>query len=240
MLDMGFYDDIMQIVARLPKKRQTLLFSATMPVEIQKLAQSILTDPVEVKLAVSKPAEKILQAAYVCYEVQKVPIIQSLFEDKVERRVIIFASSKLKVKEITKTLSRLGLNVGEMHSDLEQTQRDEIMHQFRSRRINILVATDIVSRGIDIDDIDLVINFDVPHEAEDYVHRIGRTARAGSDGCAITFISPEEQTQFASIEKFIERVVYKIPVPSELGAAPEYNPRRKPARKPFQRGHKRR
>ncbi len=240
MLDMGFYDDIMQIVARLPKKRQTLLFSATMPVEIQKLAQSILTDPVAVKLAVSKPAEKILQAAYVCYEVQKVPIIQSLFEDKVERRVIIFASSKLKVKEITKTLSRLGLNVGEMHSDLEQTQRDEIMHQFRSRRINILVATDIVSRGIDIDDIDLVINFDVPHEAEDYVHRIGRTARAGSDGCAITFISPEEQTQFASIEKFIERVVYKIPVPSELGAAPEYNPRRKPARKPFQRGHKRR
>ncbi len=238
MLDMGFYDDIMQIVARLPKNRQTLLFSATMPVEIQKLAQSILTDPVEVKLAVSKPAEKILQAAYVCYEVQKVPIIQSLFEDKVERRVIIFASSKLKVKEITKTLSRLGLSVGEMHSDLEQAQRDEIMHQFRSRRINILVATDIVSRGIDIDDIDLVINFDVPHEAEDYVHRIGRTARAGSDGCAITFISPEEQTKFASIEKFIERAVYKIPVPSELGAAPEYNPRRKPARKPFQRGHK--
>lgn len=227
MLDMGFYDDIMQIVARLPKKRQTLLFSATMPAEIQKLAHSILHNPAEVKLAVSKPADKILQAAYVCYETQKVPIIQSLFEDKKERRTIIFASSKLKVKEITKTLRRLEMNVGEMHSDLEQVQRDEIMYRFRSGQINVLVATDIVSRGIDIDDIDLVINFDVPHDAEDYVHRVGRTARAGSDGCAITFISPEEQTPFASIERLIEREVYKIPVPEEFGDAPEYKPHRK-------------
>ena len=230
MLDMGFHDDIMQIVARLPKKRQTLLFSATMPDEIQKLASQILNNPVEIKLAVSKPAEKILQAAYVCYETQKVPVIQSLFEDKKERRVIIFASSKLKVKEITKTLKRLGMNVGEMHSDLEQVQRDEIMYQFRSGKISVLVATDIVSRGIDIDDIDLVINFDVPHDAEDYVHRIGRTARAGSDGCAITFISPDEQTQFASIESLIEREVYKIPLPEEFGDAPEYNPRRRNGR----------
>lgn len=227
MLDMGFYDDIMQIVARLPKKRQTLLFSATMPAEIQKLASSILHEPVEVKLAVSKPADKILQAAYVCYETQKVPIIQSLFEDKKERRTIIFASSKLKVKEITKTLRRLEMNVGEMHSDLEQVQRDEIMYRFRSGQINVLVATDIVSRGIDIDDIDLVINFDVPHDAEDYVHRVGRTARAGSDGCAITFVSPEEQTPFASIERLIERKVYKIPIPAEFGDAPEYKPHRK-------------
>lgn len=230
MLDMGFYDDIMQIVARLPKKRQTLLFSATMPVEIQKLANSILNNPVEVKLAVSKPADKILQAAYVCYETQKVAIIQSLFEDQKKRRVIIFASSKLKVKEITKTLKRLGMNVGEMHSDLEQTERDEIMRQFRNAHIDVLVATDIVSRGIDIDDIDLVINFDVPHDAEDYVHRIGRTARAGSEGCAITFVCPEEQTPFASIEKFIDREVYKIPLSPEMGEAPEYRPHLKSSR----------
>lgn len=227
MLDMGFYDDIMQIVARLPKKRQTLLFSATMPAEIQKLAGNILTDPVEVKLAVSKPAEKILQAAYICYETQKVPIIQSLFEDRKERRVIIFASSKLKVKEIYKTLKGLGLNAAEMHSDLEQAQRDEVMRSFRNGHVNVLVATDIVSRGIDIDDIDLVINFDVPHDAEDYVHRIGRTARAGSDGCAITFVSPDDQTPFSSIERLIERDVYKIPLPAELGPAPEYAPHRK-------------
>lgn len=227
MLDMGFYDDIMQIVARLPKNRQTLLFSATMPAEIQKLAGTILTNPVEVKLAVSKPAEKILQAAYVCYETQKVPIIQSLFEDRKERRVIIFASSKLKVKEIYKTLKGLGIDAAEMHSDLDQAQRDEVMHKFRNGHVNVLVATDIVSRGIDIDDIDLVINFDVPHDAEDYVHRIGRTARAGSDGCAITFVSPDDQKPFSSIEKLIEREVFKIPVPAEYGPAPEYMPCRK-------------
>lgn len=227
MLDMGFYDDIMQIVARLPKERQTLLFSATMPAEIQKLASNILHNPVEVKLAVSKPADKILQASYICYETQKVPIIQSLFADRKERRVIIFASSKLKVKEITKTLKRLEMNVGEMHSDLEQSERDDIMHKFRNGHICVLVATDIVSRGIDIDDIDLVINFDVPHDAEDYVHRIGRTARAGSDGCAITLVSVDDQTPFASIEKFIGKDIYKIPVPQELGDAPEYSPRRR-------------
>lgn len=225
MLDMGFYDDIMQIVSRLPATRQTLLFSATMPDEIQKLASNILHNPVQVKLAVSKPAEKILQAAYICYEAQKVPLIQGLFEDKVNRRVLVFASSKLKVKEITKTFARLGLNVGEMHSDLDQSQRDEVMHRFRNGHINVLVATDIVSRGIDIDDIDLVINFDVPHEAEDYVHRIGRTARAGTDGCAITFVSPEDQGVFRSIERFLEKDIYKIPVPEELGPVPEYTGR---------------
>lgn len=224
MLDMGFHDDIMQIVSQLPKTRQTLLFSATMPKEIQELAGKILNNPVEIKLAVSKPAEKILQAAYICYETQKVGIIQSLLEDKVERRIIIFASSKLKVKEITKTLQRLQLNVGEMHSDLDQSQRDAIMYKFRSGQIKILVATDIVSRGIDIDDIDLVINFDVPHEAEDYVHRIGRTARAGAEGCAITFVNPEDQTLFHSIETFLEKDIYKIPIPEELGEGPSYNP----------------
>ena len=203
MLDMGFSDDIMQIVKYLPKERQTIMFSATMPAKIQQLAQSILHDPAEVKLAVSKPADKIIQAAYICYEAQKLGIIESLFKQQEPERVIIFASSKLKVKEVTKALKRLKLNVGEMHSDLEQSQRDEIMHEFRNGRINMLVATDIVARGIDIDDIRLVINYDVPHDSEDYVHRIGRTARANNDGCAITFVSENEQTRFKQIEDFL-------------------------------------
>ena len=225
MLDMGFYDDIMQIVKYLPKERQTIMFSATMPAKIQQLAQNILKNPVEVKLAVSKPAEKIIQTAYICYENQKLGIIQSLFQDQTPERVIVFASSKMKVKEVTKAFLRLKLNVGEMHSDLEQSQRDQIMREFKSGRINILVATDIVSRGIDIDDIRLVINYDVPHDSEDYVHRIGRTARANHDGCAITFVSEKEQTQFKTIEDFLEKTIYKIPVPDELGEAPEYSPK---------------
>lgn len=224
MLDMGFSDDIMQIVKYLPKERQTIMFSATMPTKIQQLAQSILNNPEEVKLAVSKPAEKIIQAAYVCYETQKLGIVESLFKYQAPERVIIFASSKLKVKEVTKSLKRLKLNVGEMHSDLEQCQRDAIMHKFRNGRINILVATDIVARGIDIDDIRLVINYDVPHDSEDYVHRIGRTARANNDGCAITFVSETEQTKFKQIENFLGTDIYKIPVPTELGEAPEYAP----------------
>ena len=224
MLDMGFYDDIMQIVKFLPKERQTIMFSATMPAKIQQLAQSILNNPVEVKLAVSRPADKIIQTAYICYENQKLGIIQSLFEYQTPERVIIFASSKLKVKEVTKALLKLNLNVGEMHSDLEQSQRDQIMHEFKSGRINILVATDIVSRGIDIDDIRLVINYDVPHDSEDYVHRIGRTARANNDGCSITFVNEKEQTKFKNIEDFIGKSIYKIPVPEELGEAPSYVP----------------
>ena len=226
MLDMGFYDDIMQIVKYLPKERQTIMFSATMPPKIQQLAQNILNHPVEVKLAVSKPAEKIIQTAYICYETQKLGIIRSLFKDQTPQRVIVFASSKLKVKEVAKAFLRLKLNVGEMHSDLDQSQRDHIMHEFKSGRINILVATNIVARGIDIDDIRLVINYDVPHDAEDYVHRIGRTARANHDGCAITFVSETEQVRFKSIEDFLERVIYKIPVPEELGEAPEYIPKK--------------
>ena len=188
MLDMGFYEDIMQIAKYLPKERQTIMFSATMPAKIQQLANTILNDPSEIKLAVSKPAEKIIQAAYVCYENQKLGIIRSLFMDEVPERVIVFASSKIKVKEVAKALKSMKLNVGEMHSDLEQAQRETVMHEFKAGRINILVATDIVARGIDIDDIRLVINFDVPHDSEDYVHRIGRTARANNDGVALTFI----------------------------------------------------
>lgn len=224
MLDMGFADDIMQIVKYLPKERQTIMFSATMPNKIQQLAKTILTDPVEVKLAVSKPADKIIQAAYICYEAQKLSIIKSLFNAQKPERVIIFASSKLKVKEVAKALKHLNLNVGEMHSDLEQCQREAIMHEFRNGRINMLVATDIVARGIDIDDIRLVINYDVPHDSEDYVHRIGRTARANNDGCAITFVSETEQTRFKQIEDFLGKSIYKIPVPAELGEAPIYAP----------------
>ena len=225
MLDMGFADDIMQIVKHLPKERQTIMFSATMPTKIQQLAKTILNNPEEVKLAVSKPADRIIQTAYICYETQKLGIIESLFSEQQPERVIIFASSKQKVKEVTKSLKRMKLNVGEMHSDLDQSQREEIMHEFRNSRINILIATDIVARGIDIDDIRLVINYDVPHDSEDYVHRIGRTARANNDGCAITFVSETEQTRFKQIENFLGKDIYKIPVPDELGEAPLYAPR---------------
>lgn len=238
MLDMGFYDDIIQIVKYLPPTRQTIMFSATMPTKIQQMAKTILHNPVEISLAVSKPAEKIIQASYICYEAQKIGIISTLFERQQPERVIIFAASKLKVKELAKALMRLNLNVGEMHSDLDQSQRESIMYEFRNRRINILVATDIVARGIDIDDIRLVINFDVPHDAEDYVHRIGRTARANNDGCAITLVGVDDQTRFAQIEKFLEKEIYKIPVPDVLGEAPEYNP--KVARRPESRKAKRR
>lgn len=224
MLDMGFYDDILQVVKLLPKERQTIMFSATMPEKIRQLASTILNNPVEVKLAVSKPAEKIIQAAYICYEPQKLPIIRDLFSSQKPERVIIFASSKLKVKEVTKALKKMKLNVGEMHSDLEQSQREEILHEFRNGKVNVLVATDIVARGIDIDDIRLVINYDVPHDSEDYVHRIGRTARANNDGCAITFVSETEQGKFYQIEKFLDKTIYKLQVPEELGDTPEYTP----------------
>ena len=226
MLDMGFYDDIMQIVKQLPDTRQTIMFSATMPDKIQKLAATILHNPVEVKLAVSKPAEKIVQTAYICYETQKLGIIKSLFRESKPERVIVFSSSKLKVKEVATAFKRMKLNVGEMHSDLDQAQRDAVMHEFKNGRVDILVATDIVSRGIDIDDIRLVINYDVPRDCEDYVHRIGRTARAGAEGCAITFVSVDDQSRFAAIEEFIEREVFKLPIPEELGEAPEYNPKK--------------
>lgn len=226
MLDMGFYDDIMQIVKQLPENRQTIMFSATMPDKIQKLASSILRDPVEVRLAVNKPAEKIVQTAYICYETQKLGIIKSLFQETKPERVIIFSSSKMKVKEVAAAFKRMKLNVGEMHSDLDQAQRDAVMREFKNGRIDILVATDIVSRGIDIDDIRLVINYDAPRDCEDYVHRIGRTARAGADGCAITFVAVDDQSRFAAIEDFIGREVFKLPLPEGLGEAPEYNPKK--------------
>ncbi len=224
MLDMGFFDDIMQVVNRLPKDRQTIMFSATMPPKIRLLAKTILNNPAEVKIAVSRPPETIMQTAYICHEAQKPGIVRQLFSSQEPNKVLIFSGSKLKVKEITKTFRSMGLSVGEMHSDLDQSQRDHIMHEFKNSRVNILVATDIVSRGIDIDDISLVINYDVPHDAEDYVHRIGRTARAKAEGMSITFVSEEDQHRFKQIEDFLEKDIYKIPVPEELGQAPEYNP----------------
>ncbi|MFA6830700.1 MAG: DEAD/DEAH box helicase [Bacteroidaceae bacterium] len=224
MLDMGFNDDIMQIVKLLPPTCQKIMFSATMPAKIHKLAASILTNPAEIKLAVSKPAEKILQAAYICYEAQKLALVQELFKDEVPERVLIFASSKLKVKEVTKALKRIKLNVAEIHSDLDQQQREDTLHDFKVANINILVGTDIVARGIDVDDIRLVINYDVPNDSEDYVHRIGRTARANHDGVAITFVNEMDQSSFGDIEKFLNKIIYKVPIPEELGEGPEYKP----------------
>lgn len=224
MLDMGFYDDIMHIANQLPKQRQTIMFSATMPKKIKQLAKSILQTPVEINIAVSRPPENIMQTAFICHEHQKNNIIKYLFATQEANKVIVFSGSKIKVKEITKTFRQMGLSVGEMHSDLEQKQRDEVMHEFRNGKIAILVATDIVSRGIDIDDITLVINYDVPYDAEDYVHRIGRTARAGDEGMAITFVAEKDQMKFKQIEDFLEKEIYKIPMPEELGEAPEYNP----------------
>lgn len=223
MLDMGFSDDIMQIVKYLPKERQTIMFSATMPKKIQDLARTILINPAEVKLAVSKPAEKIQQAAYVCYEAQKLRLLKELFTQFPPERVIVFASSKLKVKDIALSLKRVGFNADAMHSDLEQSERDDVMYRFKTQQVDVLVATDIVARGIDIDDIQLVINYDVPHDAEDYVHRIGRTARANRTGEAITFISDADMYRFAGIERFLEKDIEKRPVPENLGETPSYN-----------------
>lgn len=222
MLDMGFSEDIMQIVSFLPKKRQTIMFSATMPEKIVDLAKTILTNPVEVKIALNKPAEGISQSAYVCYEAQKLRIIEHLFTQRKPERVIIFVGKKIHTKDVAIALKRKGYNAEAMHSDLLQEQRDDVMYRFKTGQIDILVATDIVARGIDIDDIQLVINYDVPHDEEDYVHRIGRTARAGRDGRAITLVSEKDQTLFQDIERFLEKDVPKEPVPTELGEAPAY------------------
>ena len=223
MLDMGFSEDIKMIASKLPPTCQTIMFSATMPEKIEELAKTLLKNPVEVKIAVSKPAEKIKQTAYVCYETQKIGIIKDLFRKGDLNRVIIFSGKKQKVKAINRTLQQMKINSGEMHSDLEQAERDEILYKFKTGQIDVLVATDIVARGIDIDDIAMVINFDVPHDPEDYVHRIGRTARAERDGVAITFVSDEEIYSFKQIEKFLDREVEKVALPEGLGEAPDYN-----------------
>ena len=225
---MGFSEDINTIASKLPKTCQTIMFSATMPEKIEELAKTLLKDPVEIKLAVSKPAEKIKQEAYVCYETQKMTIIKDIFKAGDMKRVIVFSGSKMKVKQLAAALQQIGINCGAMHSDLEQAERDDVMFKFKSGQYDVLVATDIVARGIDIDDIEMVINYDVPHDTEDYVHRIGRTARANRDGRAITFVNEEDQYWFQQIEKFLEKVVEKMPLPEGCGEGPEYIKLNKP------------
>jgi superfamily II DNA/RNA helicase len=227
MLDMGFVDDIMKIVQQLPKNCQRIMFSATMPKKIRELAVQLLNDPVEVQIAVSKPAEKIHQMAYVCYEPQKLKIIQHIFQNGNLQRVIIFSGKKERVKEVTRKLKSMHINCDQMHSDLSQAERDEAMFRFKAGQTDVLVATDIVARGIDIDDIRLVINYDVPADSEDYVHRIGRTARADRDGEAITFVSDTDIYRFQGIEHFLGKEVEKIALPEGLGEAPAYTKREK-------------
>ncbi len=227
MLDMGFYEDIMQIERQLPRRRQTIMFSATMPARIDELAKNILHDPVEVKLAVARPAEGIHQSAFLCYETQKLKILKKLFAERKPERVIIFAGSKVKVKDLNISLLRSGYSVGAMHSDLSQQERDDVMFRFKSGKIAILVATDIVARGIDIDDVQTVINFEVPRDAEDYVHRIGRTARAGAQGEAITMVSDADLQDFRKIERFLGKEVPKRQLPNDIGEAPKHKGKRK-------------
>lgn len=227
MLDMGFYDDIMQIYSHLPKDVQVLMFSATMPPKIQQMANKILKNPFEVKLAVSKPAEKIDQSVYICYESQKLPILKKIFSETPPKRVIIFSSSKLKVKNLARELRKSNIKLAEMHSDLDQNKREDVMLDFKAGKINLVVATDIISRGIDIDDIEMVINYDVPREAEDYVHRIGRTARADREGRAVTLVSNEDFFRLSRIEKLLEEEIKRGEVPTELGETPSYTPQKK-------------
>ena len=249
MLDMGFYDDIMAVVGKLPKDRQTIMFSATMPANIRKMAKAIMNDPAEVQIAISRPPESIKQQAADLYEPQKSEYLKLLLKERALKKVIVFVGKKQRVKDLARALRALNIDARAMHSDLEQKERDEVMLDFRNGKVDVLVATDIVSRGIDVDDIPLVINYDVPRDAEDYVHRIGRTARAENKGEAITLVSPEDKHFFNKIERFLQKNIERISVPSSLGAVPDSSAcslaadERKPSckkrkgRKPFQ--HKR-
>ena len=226
MLDMGFNDDIMKIISFLPRQRQNLLFSATMPPKMREMARKILHEPVEINIAVSKPPEKIIQKAFIVYDAQKVAIIKDILSTKSFQRAIVFCSKKQNVKQLSQELKRAKLSIEQIHSDLEQSQREQVLQDYRNKKIKILVATDILSRGIDIEDIDLVINFDVPNDGEDYIHRIGRTARAESTGTAFTLVSEKEQNKLAQIETLLGEPVPKGNVPEEFGPTPEYNPRK--------------
>lgn len=229
MLDMGFHEDIMKIIGYLPKTRQTLLFSATMPAKIKSLADKILKEPEEISISISKPAENIIQKAYNVFEENKIGLLSHVLEDKNFETIILFCSTKEKVKKLYNVLKQKGQLVQAFHSDLEQTEREQIMRDFRSGKVKLLIGTDVLSRGIDVEGIDLVINFDVPPDPEDYIHRIGRTARAKASGTAITFISPTDQFRFSRIEKLIERDLEKLPQPESFGPGPEYNPLKKQA-----------
>lgn len=243
MLDIGFYDDIMKIISFLPKERQTLMFSATMAPKIRTLASKILVNPKEINISMSKPAEGVLQAAYLCYDHQKIDLINHLIADKPEyNSILIFCSTKIKVNELARSLKKNNMSVEPISSDLEQTEREKVLQGFKARRTRILVATDVLSRGIDIKEINLIINFDVPHDAEDYVHRVGRTARADATGVALTLVNEKEMGKFQQIEQLIEREVIKLPLPEKLGQGPEWKVRRstgKPNRKKFRKNKKR-
>jgi ATP-dependent RNA helicase RhlE len=232
MLDMGFYEDIIKIISYMPKQRQNLLFSATMPPAMRKLANTILKNPAEINIAISKPPEQILQEAFIVYDAQKIPLVKYVLQQKQFDSVLVFCSSKLNVKHLTEELRRSKFSVDQIQSDLEQEKREQVLLDFKSKRLKILVATDILSRGIDIEDIDLVINYDVPHDGEDYIHRIGRTARAATKGTAYTFISVKEQFKFEKIEKLLGHPVTKQTVPAQFGPTPAIGEREhKPARK---------
>lgn len=233
MLDMGFSDDINKIIRFLPPKRQNLLFSATMPNKIRELAKKLLVSPEQINIALSKPAEGVMQGAYVVYNTQKMELLKSLLKGKDLASIIIFSSKKDKVKDLEKELKRAGFSVSAIHSDLEQSERNEVLRLFKNKKLQTLVATDILSRGIDIDSIGLVVNYDVPGDAEDYIHRVGRTARAESTGVALTFINPEDQYRFKKIEDLIGSEVKKIPLPENLGPGPEYAPEKQPKKPSF-------
>lgn len=229
MLDMGFYDDLMKIINLLPKERQNLMFSATMPPKIRTLAKEILSDPSEINIAISKPAEKIFQAAFSVYDTQKMDLLRHILDARDLPRILIFCSRKTTVKELDRQLKKDGRRAESIHSDLEQAERESALLKFRNKEISILTATDVVSRGIDIENINLVINYDVPQDAEDYVHRIGRTARADTDGIAFTFVNEEDQQKFSRIERLIGSSIRMVKLPAKLGEGPVYNPA-KPAR----------
>jgi ATP-dependent RNA helicase RhlE len=224
MLDMGFFDDIMRIIKYLPTERQTILFSATMPPKMRTLAKTILKNPKEVTISIAKPAEGINQQAYLVYDAQKEALLKMILKNEEYTSIIIFSSTKDNVKKLERDLLRLKMQVKAFHSDLEQPEREELMREFKSKRLRILVGTDVLSRGIDVEGISLVINYDAPPDPEDYVHRIGRTARAASLGTAITFINEKDQQKFARIEALIGKPVPKIPLPAELGEGPLYQP----------------
>jgi ATP-dependent RNA helicase RhlE len=227
MLDMGFIDDIKQIITYLPKKRQTILFSATMPPKMRILANQILHEPQSINIAISKPAAGILQQAYVVYDAQKEPILKEILKNEDYQSIIIFSSTKENVKRLEKSLIRSEPSLKAFHSDLEQAEREEIMRDFKSRRLRILIGTDILSRGIDVDGINLIVNYDAPPDPEDYIHRIGRTARASRQGVAITFINEKDQRRFGQIEDLMGIEVQKLPVPEGLGPVPKYDPEAK-------------
>ena len=231
MLDMGFSDDIAKIITFLPAVRQNLLFSATMPSKMRELAKKILHQPVEINIAISKPPEQIIQKAFIVYDAQKVPVIIDMLSSKRYSKVIVFCSKKINVKQLANKLMQAKLSVAEIHSDLDQKSREQFLQDFRNQKTNILVATDILSRGIDIDDIDLVINYDVPNDGEDYIHRIGRTARAATSGTAFTLVGEKEQSKFLEIETLLGAPVLKGKVPDMFGPTPNYAPKQSGGKK---------